>query len=174
LGGLINMAVNIREYTQADLEACRDLWRSLVQRHRDIYSDPSIGGDDPGIEFDQHLSHPALVKLWVAAIDSELVGLCGLLVEHGESELEPIVVSPSHRTKGIGASLAQQAIAESRRLGMKFINVRPVARNVEAIGFFHREGFRSLCHVELCIRLDDGVFSDPARVATLHGVDFTF
>ena len=168
------MAVTIREYTPADLEPCRDLWRSLVQRHRDIYSDPSIGGADPGIEFDQHLSHPGLGKMWIATIEGEVVGLCGLLVDRGESELEPIVVRPSHRTQGIGARLAQQAIAESRRLGMKFINVRPVARNIEAIRFFHREGFGFLGHVELCLRLDEGSFSGPARVVTLHGDDFTF
>ncbi len=169
-----DLAVTIREYTPADLEACRDLWRALTQRHRDIYGDPSIGGADPGMEFNQHLSHPSLAKLWVATLSGQLVGLCGLLVEDGESQLEPIVVCPSHRNQGVGARLAQKAIAESRRLGLRFINVRPVARNAEAIRFFHREGFRLLGHLELCLRLDEGTFPDPGRVVCLHGVDFTF
>lgn len=164
----------IREYTPADLDACRDLWRALTQRHREIYRDPSIGGADPGMEFDQHLSHARLSKLWVAILDGEVVGLCGLLVEHEESELEPIVVRPSRRNRGIGARLAQQAIAESRRLGMRFINVRPVARNVEAIAFFHREGFRLLGRLELCFPLNAGAFPDPEQGFDVHGLHFTF
>jgi hypothetical protein len=96
--------VIIREYTPADLDACRDLWRALTQRHREIYRDPSIGGADPGMEFDQHLSHARLSKLWVAILDGEVVGLCGLLVEHEESELEPIVVRPSRRNRGMASS----------------------------------------------------------------------
>jgi len=166
--------VTIREYTPADVEACRDLWRALTQRHRDIYGDPSIGGADPGMEFDQHLTHRRLSKLWVAVLDGELVGLCGLLVEHEEAEVEPIVVRPSHRNRGIGARLAQQAIAESRRLGMKFINVRPVARNVEAIAFFHREGFRLLGRLELSLRLNAGPFSDAELRIDVHGLRFAF
>ena len=165
--------MTIREYTPADLEACRDLWRALTQRHRDIYGDPSIGGADPGMEFDRHLSHPRLSKLWVAVLEGELVGLCGLLVEHEESELEPIVVRPSHRNRGIGARLAQQAIAESCRLGMKFMNVRPVARNVEAIAFFHREGFRLLGRLELSLPLNAGPFPDEQKI-DVHGLHFTF
>jgi GNAT superfamily N-acetyltransferase len=166
--------VTIREYMPADLDVCRDLWRALTQRHRDIYRDPSIGGADPGIELDQHLSHPRLAKLWVAVLDGEIVGLCGLLVEHEEAELEPIVVHPFHRNRGIGARLASQAIDESRRLGMKFINVRPVARNVEAIAFFHREGFRLLGRVELSLPLAAGAFPDLGNEVDVHGLRFSF
>jgi GNAT superfamily N-acetyltransferase len=172
--GGMNGSVTIREYTPTDLEACRGLWRALTQRHRDIYGDQSIGGADPGTEFDQHLLHPRLAKLWVAVLNGELVGLCGLLVEYEESELEPIVVRPSHRNRGIGARLAQQAIAESRRLGMKFINVRPVARNVEAIAFFHREGFRLLGRLELSLRLNASPFPDAEQRIDVHGLHFTF
>jgi hypothetical protein len=45
--------MSIREYMPADLETCRELWPALTQRHRDIYANPSIGGADPGMEFDQ-------------------------------------------------------------------------------------------------------------------------
>jgi GNAT superfamily N-acetyltransferase len=168
------MSISIREYAPGDLEACRGLWRDLTQRHREIYDDPSIGGADPGTQFDEHLAHPALVKLWLATAGSDVIGLCGLLIQHGESEIEPIVVRPSHRNGGVGAGLARHAIEESRRLGLKFVNVRPVARNAEAIRFFHREGFRFLGHIQLCLRLDEGAFSRPEHAVPLHGVDFRF
>ncbi|MEE9223344.1 MAG: hypothetical protein V3U51_01160 [Thermoplasmata archaeon] len=49
--------VTIRQYQQSDLESCRSLWVDLTQRHRDIYESSTIGGDDPGENFDKHLSH---------------------------------------------------------------------------------------------------------------------
>ncbi len=42
----------------SDREACRALWRELTECHRTIYGDPSIGGDDPGLYFDEHLLAP--------------------------------------------------------------------------------------------------------------------
>ena len=134
------MSASVREYQVGDLDRCRQLWRSLVQRHRDIYEDPTIGGPDPGVEFDAHLKHPQLHCLWVVADADQLLGLCGLLVQEEASELEPIIVDPNCRGRGVDALLARRAIEESRRLGLKCINVRPVARNLEAIRFFHREG----------------------------------
>ena len=166
--------MTIREYRPTDLLTCRELWRALTQRHRDIYRDPSIGGADPGMEFDQHLAHPCLAKVWVADQDGELVGLCGLLVEHGEAELEPIVVHPAQRNRGIGALLVRHAIDEARRRGSTFINVRPVARNVEAIEFFHREGFRFLGRLELCLRLAPDESADPRHETELHGLRFGY
>ena len=164
----------IREYASTDLHVCRDLWRALTQRHRDIYRDPSIGGADPGMEFDRHLSHPLLAKVWVAVLDGELVGLCGLLVEHEEAEVEPIVVHPLRRNRGIGAGLVGHAIAEARTLGLKVINVRPVARNIEAIEFFHREGFQLLGRLELSLPLSAGAFEELEHEVDVHGLRFHY
>ncbi len=168
------MAAALREYRPEDLEQCRQLWRALTQRHRDIYGDPTIGGADPGLEFDEHLVHPHLSKLWVAELDERLVGFCGLLVEGDESELEPIVVHPDQRSRGIGALLAGRAISESRRLGVKYVNVRPVARNLEAIRFFHREGFRLLGRFELSIPLDAAAAFGSKLETVIHGLRFEY
>jgi len=167
-------SAHIREYETSDLERCRELWRSLTQRHRDIYRDPSIGGDDPGLELDAHLAHPRLVKLWVAEIDGRVVGLCGLLLQGEESELEPIVVDPAWRGRRVGAALAQHAIGASQRLGVKFVNVRPVGRNVEAIRFFQREGFRLLGRLELSLQLGGSAIAEPGRSVDVHGIRFAF
>jgi N-acetylglutamate synthase-like GNAT family acetyltransferase len=168
------VAATIREYTDADLEGCRELWRHLTQRHRDIYEDPTIGGADPGPYFDEHyLPDEKPAKLWVAERDGQLVGLCGLLVQGDEAVLEPIVVRPGDRNHGVGSQLAQQAITEAERLGVKYINVRPVGRNVEAIRFFHREGFDVLGRVELSKRLAAEPFPKH-RTVEVHGRKFTF
>jgi len=163
------VSASIREYQVSDLDRCRELWRSLTQRHRDIYDDPTLGGPDPGFEFDAYLKNPQLHRVWVAEIADRVLGACGLLMRGEESELEPIVVAPSHRSRGIGALLAQSAIAESRRLGVKYVNVRPVARNLEAIRFFHREGFRLLGRFELSIMLEGASPFGSSRTTELQG-----
>lgn len=166
------MAVTVREYRPEDLHQCRQLWRALTQRHREIYGDPTIGGADPGLEFDEHLRHPQLSKVWVAEHTERIVGLCGLLRQGEEAELEPIVVEADHRGRGIGALLARCAIAEAQRLRLKYINVRPVARNREAIRFFHREGFRLLGRFELSVALDAAAPFAWSETMELHGLRF--
>jgi len=168
------MSASIREYRRDDLDRCRELWRSLTQRHRDIYDDPTLGGPDPGVEFDEYLRQPRLHRLWVAELAVQVLGFCGLLVQGEECELEPIIVAPSYRGRGIGALLAQRAIAESRHLGMKYVNVRPVARNLEAIRFFHREGFRLLGRFELSIALEGASPFGSTRTTEMHGLTFEY
>lgn len=164
----------IRAYAPEDLEPCRELWRALNRRHREIYADPTIGGEDPGLEFDAHVADPRLAGLWVAECGGVLVGLCGLLVEHGEGELEPIVVAASQRGKGTGALLARRVLAEARKRSLGFLNVRPAGRNVDAIRFFHREGFELLGRLELCIGLEDDVDPDGGGEVDVHGLRFRF
>ena len=166
------MPATIREYRPDDLDGCRELWRHLTQRHRDIYSDPTIGGDDPGPYFDEHyLVDDKPAKVWVAELDGELVGLCGLLLKDGEAQLEPIVVKDGERNAGIGSQLAQTAIAEAERLEVSAIVVRPVGRNDAAIRFFHREGFDVLDRVELTKPIKRRP-NPPAGSAEVHGKDF--
>ncbi len=146
-------SVTIRPYAPFDLEPCRALWVDLTQRHRDIYEDPSIGGEAPGLYFDRHLARVGADHIWVAEGEGKLLGLVGLLVEDQEAEVEPIVVAPGYRERGIGRALLDHVVAEAEKLEVRFLNVRPAARNVEAITFFHGAGFRLLGRVELCIEL---------------------
>jgi len=167
-------STSIREYRPDDRDRCRELWRALTQRHRDIYEDPTIGGADPADELDGYLDDPHLHRLWVAERDGLVLGLCGLLVRDEESELEPIVVDPECRNAGVGAGLAQHAIAESRRLGVKYVNVRPVGRNLEAIRFFHREGFTLLGRLELSIALEGATPFGSSRSTRVHQLTFDY
>lgn len=162
----------VRAFRPPDRPRCRALWCALVERHREIYGDPTIGGDDPGGELDEHLRHPHLRGLWVAEREGRIVGLCGLLMEGDESELEPVVVDPAYRGAGVGAGLVQRAIEESRRLGARYVNVRPVARNLEAIRFFRREGFRLLGRIELSIPLEGATPFGVERSTVVHGLRF--
>ena len=78
-----------------------------------------------------------------------MVGLIGLVVKGEEAEIEPLVVSKAYRRKGIGTKLVETAVSEARKKGVKFLEIKPVARNVNAIRFLYRQGFQNLGHIDL-------------------------
>jgi N-acetylglutamate synthase-like GNAT family acetyltransferase len=123
----------------------------LTQRHRDIFDAPEIGGDDPGRSFDEHLAKVGEENIWVAEVEGGVVGLAGLIPD--VPELEPVVVSEAHRGQGIGRLLAETVVSAAREGGARTIQVRPVARNVEAVRFFHELGFDVLDQLQLSMDL---------------------
>lgn len=165
--------MEIRPYRPEDLEACRGLWRELTQHHRDIYDDPRIGGADPGVFFDEYLEHPKLVGAWVAVDAGAVVGLTGLLGGGDEVEIEPVVVSAAHRSRGIGRRLLERMLDEARARGAKGVSIRPVARNALAIRRFHEAGFRILGHIEMFQKLDP-TEQDWKPGLDLHGHAFRY
>ena len=141
----------IRKYLPTDRESCRSLWKELTEWHRQIYKDPSIGGAHPEEYFDRHLAKVGADHLWVSVIDSRVVGLVGLIVNEEEAEIEPLIVSQPYRHRGIGRRLIEKVISEARKLGIIILSIKPVARNVEAISFLHKQGFKNVGHIELFI-----------------------
>jgi ribosomal protein S18 acetylase RimI-like enzyme len=145
--------VTFRHYQPADLGRCRVLWTELTQRHRDVYDDSAIGGDAPGLYFDKHLAQVGPERVWVAEQDGEVVGLVGLIVNDQEAEVEPVVVAATHRGQEIGRALLNHVLEEAKRLGVRYLSVKPVARNVEAIAFYYDFGFRTLGEIEMFMDL---------------------
>jgi len=163
--------VLIRKYSPEDLQACRALWAELTEWHRQIYSDNSIGGANPGAYFDDHLARAGADRLIVAEFESKVVGLTGLLLDGDEAEVEPLVVSESRRQHGIGAALLEAAIHEAKKLGVKYLNVRPVARNAGAIAFFRDSGFVNIGRVELFMDFSGKSWKPGIE---LHSMNFNF
>ncbi|MCP4361412.1 MAG: GNAT family N-acetyltransferase [Chloroflexi bacterium] len=139
----------IRHYKPGDLEACRYLWFELTDWHRDLYNSPTIGGENPGLLFDEHLTLVGADNIWVAEVDGNVVGLTGLISDVDEPELEPIVVNSSYRGLGIGRRLIETVMEAARQKGVRQLKVRPVGRNEQAIQFFHEQGFNVIGHIEL-------------------------
>jgi ribosomal protein S18 acetylase RimI-like enzyme len=145
--------IKIRQYQPTDIESCRSLWVDLTQRHRDIYENSTIGGEDPGMHFDKHLSRVGDQNIWVAEHEGKVIGMVGL-VQEDEPEVEPIVVAPEHRNRQVGSKLLEHVIGRAKELGLRFLSVRPVTRNQEAISLFHRTGFKILGHIEMFMDLN--------------------
>jgi ribosomal protein S18 acetylase RimI-like enzyme len=166
--------MKIRGYIQKDLEQCRSLWVELVQHHRDIYNDPSIGGDNPGLEFDQHLDLVGSENIWVVEADGKVVGLTSLILKGQEAEVEPVIIASSHRSQGIGQILLRHAVEEAKKLGVLCLSVKPVARNEDAISFFYNSGFKTLGHIEMFIWLGASAPDAWKRGPELFGKFFDY
>ena len=161
----------IRKYSPEDYDACRSLWAELTEWHRQIYSDDSIGSPDPAAHFDDHLSRAGADRLLVAESESKVIGLTGLMLHGDEAEVEPLVVSASVRSRGIGSLLLEAVVNEARKLGVSYLSVRPVARNAEAIAFFRGSGFVNIGHVELFMDFSERRWTPGVR---LHDLDFHY
>jgi len=147
------MNLIIRQYQSSDLNACRELWQELTEYHRKIYNDPSIGGEHPELYFDEHLKKVGTEKIWVAEYESKVVGFTGLIVEGEEAEVEPLIVLHEYRNKGIGKALTDYCIEQAKKLNIRYLSVKPVARNESAIKYFYNAGFWSLGHIEMFMEL---------------------
>ena len=161
----------IRRYEPGDKEKCRALWRELTEWHREIYQDPTIGGPHPEDHFDKHLAEVGPDRLWVAVHDSQVIGLIGLIVKGKEAEIEPLIVSKAYRHKGIGKQLIKTVVSVARNMKVMFLNVAPVARNIQAINFLYQQGFKNLGHIELFLDLSNYTWKPCPQ---LFGRNFNF
>lgn len=141
--------MTIRRFEEGDSAACRALWAELTRWHRELYDDPTIGGDDPGSGFDGYLNEFGDSRLWVAEREGSVVGFAGLIVRGNQAEVEPVVVATDARGQSIGRTLVRAVVDVARTEGFAQVKASPVARNAQAIGFFHQLGFTALGHVEL-------------------------
>ncbi|MDY6842760.1 MAG: GNAT family N-acetyltransferase [Thermodesulfobacteriota bacterium] len=163
------MRYKIRKYHPSDIQSCRGLWAELTQRHRDIYNDQTIGGDNPGNLFDLYSKNEKLHGPWVLIKDDQIVGFTGLLVEGEEADVEPVIVSKEYRNQGFGKALIEYAIQEAKNMKIRFLSVKPVARNIEAISFFIEAGFNITGHIDLFQDLSVDFKREWKTGITIHG-----
>ncbi|MFX0064333.1 MAG: GNAT family N-acetyltransferase [Candidatus Hermodarchaeota archaeon] len=145
--------VIIRGYQEGDKEKCHELWFELTERHREIYNDPSIGNEDPGYYFDEHLKRVGSHRIWIAESKGLVIGMVGLIVKGEEAEIEPVIVKKEHRNRGIGKILLNFIIREAEQTGIRFLSIKPVIRNIEAIRTFYNVGFQNVGSIELFMDL---------------------
>lgn len=142
-------AALIRSYRSADVETCRRLWEELTEWHRTLYDSATIGGDDPGRLFDEHLANVGGENILIAEIDGAVAGMSGLIVTGTEVELDPLVVAAEMRGRGVAAILIGAVVEQARNLGARTVVVKPAARNRIAVDLFHRHGFDVVGQIEL-------------------------
>jgi YD repeat-containing protein len=99
--------------------------------------------------FDEYLARVGPERLWVAEHTGQAVLLVESIVDGREAKVEPIVVASAQRGGGIGQAPLEHVVEEARGLGIRYLSVRPVARNLEAIAFDYDSGFRALGEIDV-------------------------
>lgn len=166
--------VTIRAYRPTDHGACRTLWAQLVERDRELYHDPTLGGADAGAGFEEHLTRLDLTGMWVAEDRrGAVLGMVGLLIDGRAGQLAPVVVAEGHRGRGIGRAMLEFVAAEARRRELSRLTISPPTGNVEAIGCFHAVGYDSLSRVTLTLDIRDRGRSS-GETLDLHGLRFSY
>lgn len=140
------------------------MWTQLTEWHREIYDDPTIGGEHPEHHFDKHLETVGAGQLWVAEQSSRVIGLTGLILRGDEAEVEPLIVAKSHRGKGIGSRLIEKVIVEARARRIRLLTVKPVARNLKTIQLLHKHGFTNLGFIELFMDLSSRTWKSGPEI----------
>lgn len=144
--------VAVRSYRPSDHSAGRRLWAELTAQHNRMYGDPA---DDGGAGFEEYLTRLDLGGLWVADhADDGVIGLVGLIMRGRAGEVEPVVVTATHRHKGVGRKLLRHVAQEAKKRNMQSLTISPASRNVDAIRSLHAAGYDVVSSIELTMDLD--------------------
>ena len=83
--------------------------------------------------------------LLIARVDGEPIGCVGLRpLDEETCELKRLFVRPAHRGDGTGLRLAEEAVAEARRLGYRRLRLDTIPGMERAQALYERIGFREI------------------------------
>lgn len=108
-----------------------------------VYSDPTT--DDL---FQMFRTQKSI--LWIAELDNQVVGSCGIYPTEGLSgntvELVKFYLSPSSRRKGVGKKLIEQTIQSALDFGYKRLYLESFPEFSKAINMYEKLGFKKIAH----------------------------
>ena len=168
------MNVVIREYQDTDFDVCAALSRELAQHHAEIYDVPSIAMKDQAKWLDGLIHKEGYSGIWLVEVDGKISGFCGLFSYGEEGELEPVIVAKSSRNKGIGTRLIRHVVNEAKKRNIRYLSIRPVARNKDAIALFTRLGFNMVGYVDLFQDLSNKQDREWKSGLTIHGMQLKY
>jgi N-acetylglutamate synthase-like GNAT family acetyltransferase len=135
-----------------------------------MYGEPT---DDGGEGFEEYLTRLDLSGLWVADhADDGVIGLVGLIIRGRAGVVEPVVVTISHRHKGVGRKLLRHVANEARKRNMTALTISPESRNVDAIRSLHAAGYDVVSSIELTLDLERNPHEWLEDGLELHDMQF--
>jgi GNAT superfamily N-acetyltransferase len=148
----------VREYRPDDEAVCRALFEELVETHRTLYPDGDIRG-----------TFSPEGRIFVAEADGRVVGFAGMLRHPHSVEVEPIVIEPGRRGRGVGRALIERVVSEARAEGVTQVYAQPAGRNADALAFFNSVGLDVLAYLRVQLDLTP---RDRRPGETIAGRDF--
>lgn len=162
--------VVVRSYRPSDHSAGRRLWAELTRQHNEMYGEHR---DDGGAGFEEYLTRLDLSGIWVADhADDGVIGMIGLIMRDRAGEVDPIVVTISHRHKGVGRLLLQHVADEAKHRSMTALTISPESRNVDAIRSLHAAGYDVVSSIELTMDLGRHTHARHQEGLQLHELPF--
>ncbi len=79
---------------------------------------------------------------YVAELDGELAGCCGIRNIAGEGEITNVVITARHRKKGIGRKMMEYMLERAKENGMGDLTLEVRVSNRPAISLYESLGFK--------------------------------
>ncbi len=136
----------IRKVKQEDNAALATMIRSVFDEHAapqkdTVYSDPTT---DDLYSLSQHTG----AVLWVAALNDEVLGCCGIFhtagLEEDVAELAKFYLSEKIRGKGVGKQLMLQCFQSAKEMGYKKLYLESMPQFSKAVSMYEKHGFKKI------------------------------
>ncbi|MBO9596176.1 MAG: GNAT family N-acetyltransferase [Niabella sp.] len=106
--------------------------------------------EDPTTDHLFELFQTANAVLWVAELDGNLLGCCGIYptegLPEGCTELVKFYLSGAARGKGVGKALFLKSLGSASDLNYKAVYLESLPQFATAVGMYEKMGFRKLDH----------------------------
>jgi putative acetyltransferase len=138
----------IRKVKREDNAVIAKMIKAVFDEHgapqkNTVYSDPTT--DDL-----YTLSQKKDAVLWVAELNDEVLGCCGIFhttgLEDGVAELAKFYLSNKIRGKGIGKQLMLQCFQSAKEMGYKKLYIESMPQFSKAVSMYEKYGFRKIDH----------------------------
>lgn len=166
-----NRGLIIRKIEENDNLPLAKIIREVFEEHDapkcgTVYSDPATDN-----LFELFLNPKSI--LWVAELDNQIIGCCGVYPTNGLNknctELVKFYLSKDARGKGIGKELLHKSISSAKEFGFTQLYLESLPHFSKAINLYQKEGF-----VKLNFPLVDSKHKTCSiwMIKDLHGVDY--
>lgn len=144
----MSIDIEIRKVLPSDNMALATMIRKVFDEHGaptqgTVYSDPTTDN------LYQLFQEPYSV-LWVAVVDGQPVGCCGVYptkgLEQGYAELVKFYLSKQQRGLGVGRALMEKCIQWAKQMGYKFLYLESMPEFARAVSIYEKLGFTNLLH----------------------------
>ncbi len=131
--------VTVRDFRPTDLPACRMLYSDGLIGGRLAENDTALDiGDIESVYMKVPGSH-----FWVATVGDQVVGMIGVQQhDAGAGEIRRLRVTSSHRRRGIGSLLVEQALRFCQEKHYLKITLDTFLEREPAVRLFEKFGFR--------------------------------
>lgn len=134
------MALNIRSYLPADIDALIDLFRASIREvaSQDYTSDQILAWAPDSMDRTEWLQKRASRSTWVAETDGHITGFTDM---EDNGHIDMMYVHPSYQGQGIASALLETVETSAKKENLTHLHTEA---SITAKPFFERRGFLTI------------------------------